>query len=210
MKVESGFMIPTLQYGPDDVFLYEDWRDSPVGPYRALFHYAPNDVRTLYASTPEGLDMVPIIHRFDRRVLSDIKTTWDVGRAKVEVRSESENYDLEVEFKENILLKLMNPTLKLVPGFLMLNPMVQAIAPKLMAPIMGTDPNMAMGGETETGTLVRFNIQRMWLVTGGRCSRDGKDLGNLCKCCFDHDMGAFRPIPDPMMTKLELHFSEGA
>lgn len=210
MKVESGLMIPTLQYGPDDVFLYEDWRDSPVGPYKALFHYAPDDVRTLYASTREGLDMVPVIHRFDRKVLSDIKANWDVGRLKLEVRSDAENYDLDVEFKEDLMLKVMNPMLKLTPGFLLVNPFVQSIAPKLMAPIMGTDPNMAMGGKTETGTMVRFKIRQMWRVTGGRCSRDGKDLGSLCKCTFDHDMGAFRPIPNPVMSKLDLLFSEGS
>jgi hypothetical protein len=209
MKVESGFMIPTLQYGPDDVFLYEDWKDSPVGPYRALFHYAPDDVRTLYANTPEGLDMVPVIHRFDRRVLSDIKTTWDVGRVRVEVKSDAEDYDLEVEFKETLLLKLLNPMLKLTPGFLLLNPFVQSIAPKLLAPVMGTDPDMAMGGVTETGTLVRFKIQRMWEVAGGRCSRGDKSLGNLTECHYDHDMGDFKPMSKAMMTKLELHFSEG-
>jgi hypothetical protein len=209
MKVETGLMIPTLQFGPDDVFLYEDWRDSPVGPYKALFHYAPDDVRTLYASTREGLDMVPVIHRFDRRVLSDIKTSWGVGQVRVEVNSDAESYDLELEFKENLLLKLANPSLKFVPAFVLLNPVFQAVAPKLLAPVLGTDPNMSMGGNTETGTLVRFEIRRMWFVTGGRCSRNGQGLGSLCDCTQDHDMGAFRPIPKPMMTKLSLHFSEG-
>ncbi len=207
MKVESGLMIPTMQFGPDDVFLYEEWRESPVGPFRAFFHYGKDDTRTLYASTQEGLDMVPIIHRFDRRILSDIKADWGVGSLKLSVRNDSdESYDMEIQFKQTLLLKLAGPMLGLVPKFVLLNPAYQAAMPRLLAPIMGTDPNMKMGGKTETGTLVKFEIRNMWFLSGGQISRNGQGLGSLCDCCYDHDMGVFRPIPKPLMSKLSLHF----
>ncbi len=51
------------------------------------------------------------------------------------------------------------------------------MAPKLLAPLLGTDPNMKMGGTTETGTLVQFEIRQMWMLTGGRCSLAGKEPG---------------------------------
>ena len=207
MMVESGFMIPTLQFGPDDVFLYEDWRDSPAGPYRALFHYSPDDYRTLYADRPEGMEFVSTVHRFDRKVLAEVKPSWDVGRLKLQVRSEPADYDLEVEFKETLLLKLMNPLVGMMPGFLSLNPFFQKIAPKLLAPLLGTDPGQKMGGVTEMGKTTLFKIQRVWMVTGGRCSCGGRDLGNLTECHYTHDMGDFQPISVAMMSKLELHVS---
>jgi hypothetical protein len=205
MEVESGFMIPTLQFGPDDVFLYEDWRESPVGPYRALFHYSPDDYRTLYADPSEGMDYVSTVHRFDRKVPSKIKPSWDIGRLKLEVRSEQAEYDLEVEFKETLLLKLLNPFVVLMPDFISLNPVFQKVAPKLLAPLLGTDPDMKMGGVTEMGRTTLFKIQRVWMVTGGRCSCGGRDLGNLTECHYTHDMGDFRPISVAMLSKLELH-----
>lgn len=208
MKVESGLMIPTMQFGPDDVFLYEEWRESPAGAFRALFHYSKDDVRTLYADSQAGLDLVPVIHRFDRRVLSRIKADWSAGRLALEVRNDSEDVDLEVEFKANLLLRSMNFALKFTPGFLMLNPLVQAVAPKLLAPLLGTDPDMKVGGPTETGTLVKFEIKQMWMLTGGRASMAGRELGSLTPCTYRHDMGAFQTMSKAMMTKLKLHFQE--
>ena len=72
MQEEKGWWIITIQFGPDDVFLFEDWDETPVGPYRALFHFSPDDFRTLYASTLEGRDFVSEIHRFDEKHVVDI------------------------------------------------------------------------------------------------------------------------------------------
>jgi hypothetical protein len=204
MQVEKGYMIPTMQFGPDDVFLYEDWEESPVGPYRALFHYSPEDFRTLYAQPEAGMEFVSTVHRFDRKVPSRIRTTWEAGRLRVEVRSDEARYDLEVEFRETPLLKLLNPLVSMAPAFLSLNPLFQKAAPRLLAPLLGTDPRQRMGGVTEMGRTTVFRIRRVWLVTGGSCSCGGRDLGDLTECHYEHDMGDFRPISRAMMTKLDL------
>jgi len=205
--LERGYMIPTLQFGPDDVFLYEDWEESPVGPYRALFHYSPEDFRTLYAEPEVGMEFVSGVHRFDRKVASRIRAAWEPGKLRVEVRSEETLYELEVEFRETPLLKLLNPLVSIAPAFLSLNPLFQKAAPRLLAPLLGTDPDQRLGGVTEMGRSTVFRIMRVWLVIGGSCKRDGRDLGELTKCCYRHDMGDFRPISRPMMTKLELLIS---
>lgn len=207
MLVERGLMIPTLQFGPEDVFLYEDWEDSPVGPYRALFHYSPNDFRTLYAWPERGMEFVSTVHRFDRKVPAHVIPRWEPGRLELKVSSEEADYDLSVGFKETFLLRMLNPLVALMPPYVSLNPFFQKAAPKLLAPILGTDPEQKMGGVTETGRTTLFRIQKVWMITGGSCSRDGCQLGFLTECCYGHDMGDFRPIRTPMMSRLELYVS---
>ncbi len=207
MQVERGYMIPTMQFGPDDVFLYEDWEESPVGPYRALFHYSPDDFRTLYAQPRAGMDFVSTVHRFDRKVPSSIRPLWGPGTLKLEVRSEEAEYYLEVRFRETPLLKLINPAVALMPAFVSFNPLFQKSAPRLLAPLLGTDPEQKMGGVTEMGRTTVFRIKKVWLVTGGSCSCGGRDLGGLTECHYRHDMGDFRPISRAMLSKLELYVS---
>ncbi len=207
MLVERGLMIPTLQFGPDDVFLYEDWEDSPVGPYRALFHYSPDDFRTLYAWPERGMEFVSTVHRFDRKVPARIVPQWKTGGLDLKVRSDEADYDLSVDFRETFLLKMLNPVVALMPPLVSLNPLFQKAAPRLLAPILGTDPEQRMGGVTETGRTTLFRILRVWTVTGGSCFRSGCSLGFLTECSYQHDMGDFRPIRTPMMSKLELYVS---
>lgn len=69
--MERGCFIPTLQFGRKEVFLVEDWSESPVGPYKAAFHFTHDDHRTLYIDRKEGADFVSTIHRFDRIVVTE-------------------------------------------------------------------------------------------------------------------------------------------
>ncbi len=197
-------MIPTLQFGGEDVFLYEDWEDTPVGPYRALFHFTPQDFRTLFASTPEALDLVPTVHRFDRVFLASIKTKRDWGNLRIEVSSAEDRYEIELGYEETPLLKVINPVAARVPDFICRNEFYLRIAPRMLAPLLGTDPNQKIGGVTEMGRKTRFRIYRMWKVTRGRCFHNGVELGILGECHFQHDMGDFRPICNPVMSKLDL------
>ena len=84
MLVEKGWFIPTIQFGANDVFLCEDWDETPAGPYRAVFHFTPEDHRTLYVSSVEGRDLVSTIHRFDEIHVAAISSLrmgnrWSIG-----------------------------------------------------------------------------------------------------------------------------------
>ncbi len=209
MLVEKGWFIPTLQFGPDVVFLFEDWDETPVGPYRALFHFTPEDFRTLYVSGEEGRDLVSAIHRFDEMRVTDIASQRLGGRWSIEVDTgEKGALHVEVDYRETALLKVVNPIARHTPDIIARNPLYCRLLPRLAAPIMGTDPEQKIMGVTEMGRSTRFRTDRIFKVTSARCTWNGVDLGPLVDCCFAHDMGAYRTISKPMVSYLSLLVEE--
>jgi hypothetical protein len=205
MFVEKGWFIITLQFGPDDVFVFEDWDETPAGPYRALFHYTPQDFRTLYVNSEEGRDLVSTIHRFDERIVTDIASRRQDGRWTIEVDTGDEGtLHMEVDYRETLLLKVVNPIVRLTPDMIARNPLYCKLVPRLAAPLMGTDPNQKMAGVTEMGRRSRFRIDRIFMVTGACCTWGGADLGPLTDCCYQHDMGDYRPVSKPVISYLSL------
>lgn len=206
--VESGFMIPTMQFGPDDVFLFEDWEKTPVGPYRALFHFTPEDFRTLYADRPEALELVSTIHRFDRTFLSSIRTKKEPGKITIDVISSDESFHIEIAYGEPLLLKLLNPLAAHLPDFICMKEYYLKFAPRLLAPLLKTDPDQKMSGITEMGKKSTFRIYRIWRIAGGNCRKNGEEIGSIVECGYDHDMGDFRPVSKPILSKVDLLVSE--
>ena len=205
MLVERGWFIPTLQFGPDDVFLFEDWDDTPAGPYRALFHFSPEDYRTLYASSEEGRELVSTIHRFDEMHVVDISSRRQDGRWTIDVDTGTEGaLHMEVDYYATTLLKMVNPVLCHTPDVIVRNPLYCKLVPRMAAPLMGTDPKMNIMGMTEVGRNTRFRMDRIFMVSSARCSWDGKDLGPLVDCCYAHDMGAYKTVSKAMVSYLSL------
>ncbi len=205
MLVEKGWFIPTLQFGPDDVFLFEDWDDTPAGPYRALFHFTPGDHRTLYVSSEEGRDLVSTIHRFDEMHVTSVTSQRLGGCWSIEVDTGDRGaLHMEVDYSETLLLKLVNPIARHTPDVIARNPLYCKLLPRLAAPLMGTDPDQKIMGVTEMGRNTRFRMDRIFKATSARCSWGGKDLGPLVDCCFTHDMGAYKTISKPMVSYLSL------
>lgn len=205
MDKERGWFIPTLQFGRDDVFLFEDWEETPVGPYRALFHFTPEDFRTLYASSEEGRDYVSTVHRFDRKEVAEIASRRGEERWEIEVDTgEKGRLRIEVDFVETPMLKLINPVAARVPERIASRPLYCRLLPRLAAPLAGTDPNQRIAGTTELGRKTRFRLERIFKVTGGRCLWDGRDLGPLQECSYAHDMGDYRPASKPVVCYLYL------
>ena len=205
MFVEKGWFIPTLQFGPEDVFLFEDWDETPAGPYRALFHFTPGDFRTLYVNSEKGRDLVSTIHRFDETHVVDVRSRRQDGRWSIEVETgEKGILAIQVNYRETPLLKAINPIASRTPEFIARNPLYCRFLPRLAAPLMGTDPNQKIAGATELGRRSRFRMDRLFKVTSARCTWDGRDLGPLTDCCFQHDMGAFRPLSKAMVSYLTL------
>lgn len=205
MQKEKGWWIPTIQFGPDNVFLFEDWEETPVGPYRAVFHFSPGDYRTLYASTPEGREFVSGVHRFDETRLADINSRRGDSRWVIEADTgDGGMLKMEVDYQETPMLKLINPIACRTPDAVARNRLYCKLMPRLAAPIMGTDPNQKLAGVTETGRMSRFHMHRIYKVAGAACTWDGKDLGPLTDCCFQYDLGDYRPISRPMVTYLTL------
>jgi len=205
MIVEKGWFIPTLQFGPDDVFLFEDWEDTPAGPYRAVFHFTPRDFRTLYVNNAEGGDLVSSIHRFDEKHVVDVKSQRRDGRWTIEADTgDKGNLRIEIEFRETPMLKAVNPIACRVPEVLARNPLYCRMLPRLAGPLLGIDPNQKITGITEMGRKGRFRLDRIFKVTGGRCTWGGKDLGPLTDCSFQHDMGDFRLTSKAVVSYLSL------
>ena len=205
MFVETGWFIPTIQFGPDDVFLCEDWDETPQGPYTAIFHFSPEDYRTLYVSNPQGRDLVSTIHRFDEMHVTDITSQRSNGRWSIEADTgEKGVLRMEVDYRETTLLKLVNPIASHTPDVIARNPFYCKMLPRLAAPIMGTDPEQKIMGVTEMGRDTRFRMDRIFVVTSARCSWDGKDLGPMVDCCYSHDMGAYKTISKAMVSYLSL------
>jgi hypothetical protein len=205
MLVETGWFIPTLQFGPEDVFLFEDWDDTPAGPYSALFHFSPEDHRTLYVSSAEGRDLVSTIHRFDEMHVVEVVSRREDGRWTVDVDTRDKGeLHMEVDYRETTLLKLVNPIACRTPDVIARNPLYCKMLPRLAAPIMGTDPEQKIMGVTEMGRNTRFRMDRIFVVSSARCRWGGKDLGPMVDCCYAHDMGAYKTISKAMVSYLSL------
>lgn len=205
MLVERGWFIPTVQFGRHDVFLCEDWDETPVGPYRAVFRFSPEDYRTLYVSSEEGRDLVSTIHRFDDMVVTPVESRRRGNRWSIELGS-GDGGELRMEFtyEENLLLKLANPVVSRTPDVIARNPVYCRLLPRIAAPLLGTDPGQKIMGVTEMGRNTRFRMERIFKVTSARCTWGGEDLGPLTDCCFQHDMGAYKTISKPMVSYLSL------
>ncbi len=206
MKVlEKGWFIPTLQFGPEDVFLVEDWEETPAGPYKAVFHFTPDDFRTLYVSSEAGRDLVSTIHRFDATKVTQVESRRDGGRWTIEADTgERGTLRMEVDFAETALLKLVNPVLGFIPDLISRNPLYCRLVPRLAAPLMGTDPQQKIAGKTELGRDTRFRMERVFTVAAARCTWGGEELGPLAECRYQHDMGAYRPVSKAMISHLYL------
>ncbi len=205
MLAEKGWFIPTLQFGDEDVFLVEDWDDTPAGPYRAVFHFTPGDFRTLYVSSEAGKDLVSTIHRFDEIRVTEIVSRRDGGRWTVEVDTgEKGMLRMEVDHRETPLLKAVNLVARHTPDIIARNRLYCALLPRLAAPILGTDPGQKLMGVTEMGRNTRFRLERVFEVTSARCAWGGREVGPLVDCCFRHDMGAYRTISKAMVSYLYL------
>lgn len=205
MFVEKGWFIPTLQFGPDHVFLFEDWEETPAGPYRALFHFTPGDFRTLYASTSPGRDLVSTIHRFDATHVVDIKSRREGGIWWIEAETgEKGKLEMHIDLQETAMLKLLNPIASHMPDLIARNPLYCRLLPRLAGPLLGTDPSQKIMGKTEMGRQTRFRVERIHKVAGGSCNWGGEDLGTLRDCCFQHDMGAYRPVSKAVACYLSL------
>jgi hypothetical protein len=205
MQVEKGWFIPTVQFGDAHVFLFEDWEQTPVGPYRALFHFTPDDFRTLYVSSSMGGDLLSTIHRFDRILVVDIRSLRQHLKWSIELEAgERGNLEIELDLKETTMLRIINLIAPHVPEVIARSPIYCGLLPRLAGPIIGTDPSQKMMGLTELGRDTRFRVDRMYKITGGRCIWGGEDLGRLTDCCFEHDMGAYRPVSKPIASYLSL------
>jgi hypothetical protein len=181
------------------------WEETPVGPYRAIFHFDPEDLRTLYASTPEGGDFVSQVHRFDEMYVTDIDSRRGENRWVIEADTgDKGRLKMEIDYRETPMLKVANPIAAHTPEVVARNSLYCKILPRLAAPIMGTDPNQKLAGVTETGRFSRFQMHRIYKVTNGSCKWGDSDLGPLTDCCFQHDLGDYRPISKAMVTYLTL------
>lgn len=205
MIVERGWFIPTVQFGPHDVFLFEDWEETPAGPYRALFHFTPDDFRTLYVDSEEGKDLVSGIHRIDDTQIVDIQSRREQGRWTIELEAgERGPLGIVIDYDAPGILKAVNLLASRIPEIVARNPLYCRLLPRIAAPIIGTDPNQAITGVTEMGRNTRFRVDRTYRVTGGSCSWGGMDLGQLVDCRFQHDMGAYRPVCTAVASYLSL------
>jgi hypothetical protein len=205
MFVEKGWFIPTLQFGPDDVFLFEDWEETPAGPYRGLFHFTPDDFRTLYVNNEEGRDLVSSIHRFDVMNVVDISSRREHGRWTIEMEAgERGPLSIEIAYDAPGILKAVNLLSPHIPEIIARNSQYCKLLPRLAAPVLGTDPSQAIAGVTEMGRKTRFRVDRTYKVTEGKCTWGGMDLGQLVDCCFQHDMGAYQTISKAMVSYLSL------
>lgn len=205
MIVEKGWFVPTIQFGPDDVFLIEDWDETPVGPYSAVFHFSPQDFRTLYASNERGRDLVSTIHRFDEKHVVEMESRHRDGCWTVEADTgEKGVLRIEIDYGETALLRMVNPALRFVPDLIARNPLYCKLVPKVAAPLMGTDPDQKMMGTTETGRGTRFRMQRIFVVAGASCSWGGRAVAPLTECRYRHDMGAYKTISKAMVSYLSL------
>ncbi len=205
MVVERGWFIPTLQFGPHDVFLVEDWEETPVGPYRAVFHFTPDDYRTLYVDGEEGGDLVSSLHRFDRRMVTHIDSHRRDGRWTLEVDTgERGILRLEVDYGEDKVLRLVNRVTPHIPEAVAANRVFCRLLPRLAAPLLGTDPNQRIAGVTELGRFVRFRLEKIYRVTSARCQWADRDLGPHRECRYPHDMGDFRPVSQSVVSYLHL------
>ncbi len=206
MEEERGFMLPTVQFGTD-VFVIEDWDSVPIGPYKALFHYAADDHRTLYASSEKALDFVPHIHRFDERHVARIDSRQDGGTWSFKADAgDAGTFELELAYKENAVLKVANLFMPFTPKFIALNPLYLKAAPKIAGPLLGMGKGLKTFGKTETGTPVWMMLEKVYMVTAGRCSRNGQDLGPLTDCTIPHDLGELVLIPKPIISRLRLYY----
>lgn len=205
MIVERGWFIPTLQFGPQDVFLIEDWEETPAGPYRAVFHFTPEDFRTLYVNNEGGRDLVSSIHRFDRMQVVPIASRRAGGLWTIEVASgDREALLIEVEYAERGVLKAVNRIAPRIPEAVAGSSLYSRLLPRLAAPILGTDPGQRIAGVTELGRRCRFRMDAIYRVIDARCVWGGRDLGSLRECRFSHDMGDFRPTSKAMVSFLTL------
>ncbi len=190
MFVETGWFISTLQFGPDDVFVIEDWDETPAGPYVAIFHFSPQDYRTLYVSSAEGRDLVSTIHRFDEMYVTDIASRRQDGRWTIDIDTGDRGaLHIEVDYRESTLLKLANPIVCHTPDAVTRSRLYCKLVPRVAAPILGTDPDYKLAGATELGRKSRFRLRRLYLVPSARCTWDGREIGPLVDCCYQHDMG---------------------
>lgn len=207
MLIEKGWMLPAIQFGPDDVFILEDWDETPAGPYRAIFHFNPDDYRTLYATTSGGSEIVSGIHRFEDENTLDIDMRRGDGEWTVEVDTGDRGIlKMEIEYRETPLLKVVNPVACYMPDIVARSSLYCRMVPRLAGPIVGINPKQKMAGVTELERYSRFQISRIFKVTKGRCTWGDKDLGSMRDCCFEHDLGDFSLTPPmkPIVSQLTL------
>jgi hypothetical protein len=206
MIVEKGWFIPTLQFGQDDVFLFEDWEETPAGPYRAVFHFSPEDFRTLYVDSEEGRDLVSGIHRFNDMHVVDIISRREHGKWIFEMDTgERGAFKMEASYRATPVLKVVNLLSPHLPDMLVRNPLYCKLLPRIAAPIMGTDPNFKIIGATEMGRIARFRMDLIYEVAEARCIWDGKDLGPLVDCCYKHNLGDNVPMTKSLASYLSLY-----
>lgn len=209
MKEERGFMLPTAQFGPNDVFVIEDWDSVPIGPYSALFHYAADGHRTLFASREAALDFVPHIHRFDEMHVAKIESKREGNSWSMSVDAgDAGTFEIDLRYRETLVLKVGNLFLPFIPTFLALNDFYLKTVPKVAGPLLGMGPNLKTFGKTETGTLVKMMLEKVYMVTEGKCIMNGKDLGPITDCTFHHDLGELVLIPKPIVSRLRLYYEE--
>ncbi len=207
MREERGFMLPTVQFGADDVFVIEDWDSVPIGPYRALFHYSAGGHRTLFASTEKALDFVPHIHRFDEKHLAKIESKRDTNSWLMAVDAgDAGKFEIELRYQENLILKAANLLLPFLPKFIALNPFYLKTIPRVAGPMLGMGPDLKTFGRTEVGTMVYMMLEKIYMVTEGKCVMDGKDLGGVTDCTFHHDLGELVLLPKPVFSRLRLYY----
>ncbi|NPV60198.1 MAG: hypothetical protein HPY75_11125 [Actinobacteria bacterium] len=205
MLVEKGWFIPTLQFGCEDVFLVEDWDETPAGPYKAVFHFTPEDYRTLYVNSEAGRDLVSTIHRFDEMRVTAVDSRRVDGRWSIEVDTgDKGDLRIEVDYRETPLLKAVNLVARRTPDVIARNPLYCGLLPRLAAPILGTDPSQKLMGVTEMGRNTRFRLERVFKVESARCVWGGNEPGPLVDCCFKHDMGVYSTISKAMVSYLYL------
>ncbi len=206
MILERGWFIPTLQIGPEDVFLVEDWEESPAGPYRAVFHFTPEDFRTLYVDSEGGGEVASSFHRCDRVLVTAITSLRDGSLWTLEWRgAEGEDVRVEVAYRADATLRAINRVAPHVPDAIARNRAYCRLLPHLAAPIMGTDPRQKIAGVTELGRRVRFRLDEVYRVVDAGCRWGERDLGALSECRYRHDMGDFRPVSRAMVIYLALY-----
>ncbi|MDY6794665.1 MAG: hypothetical protein SWK76_05205 [Actinomycetota bacterium] len=206
MPEETGWFVPTIQFGKEDVFLFEDWEETPVGPYRAVFHFNPDDFRTLYASTPEGGDFVSSVHRFDEKNVVEVKSRRNGGRWTIEADTGDKGpLKIEIDYRETGLLKLVNPIAAYTPKAIARNALYCRLLPRIAGPMLGIDSDQKIAAETEMGRKGCFQMYRIYRVIAATCTWGDRDMGPLEDCCYDHDIGGFKLTTKPIISYLTLY-----
>jgi hypothetical protein len=153
-----GLQGPGFHFTSGDYLHLVDWEKTPgdIGPYRCVWHFDADDVRTLYVDPKAAGPVVCAFHDFQRVVGAEIRFEWpDPLRLKVVMQADDETrLEMDVRLANTVGTRLLERLSAGMPSDRYPSAPVQAVGDTLVRWLLTRGAGSI--GKTETGRTFNF------------------------------------------------------